>query len=134
WSSIMLPANKQLTISKIHKGLRVYIAVRGSLDTERVLGSVSTDSIAKVGTIISKEQRIAIDRLSKPKKVNNITKSTDIPTYGSPWEIRICPGPDLRDYLSTFTNKTYIISPESNNVGIRLSGEPIKNHQPTEVL
>lgn len=137
WSSVILPAGESLTVRKIRKGLRVYIAIQEGIETANVLGSCAPDTVAQIGSKVFKGQKIPIKQTSDIKEMNRAARPEDVPQYGSPWKIRICPGPDqniFRNHFDSFLKAAYTVSPASNHVGIRLSGPAIKGHYPTEVL
>lgn len=139
WSTVVLPADQPLTVQNIRQGLRVYIAVRGGMETDVVLGSCTPDSIAKIGSRVSGGQRIPLKQPtgSLNSRATSVA-SKDIPRYGSTWQIGVCPGPDtetiFKDYFNFFLDQVYTVSPDSNHVGIRLKGTPMEGHRPTEVL
>lgn len=125
--SIILPAGKVLSIQKIRQGLRVYIAVGGGIEVPLVLGSCAMDTIGMIGDRLRTGQQLL---LKNPK-------ISPKPSYGSPWNIRVCDGCNMdifKDYLEQFYQSTYTVSLDSNHVGIRLEGPPIVGHQPTEVI
>jgi len=125
--STILPAGKVLSIQKIQQGLRVYIAVGGGIEVPMVLGSCAMDTVGMIGDRLRAGQQLL---LKNPKIFSE-------PSYGSPWNIRVCDGCNVdifKDYLEQFYQTTYSVSLDSNHVGIRLEGSPIVGHQPTEVI
>lgn len=138
WQTVKLPAGKTLHIKKIRQGLRVYIAVGGGIDVPLTMGSCSWDAVGKIGERIYTGQSL---RLINPeeflKHIGRQAPLKHIPAYGSPWNIHVCPGPDMhifKDHLEQFFNSTYTVSPNSNHIGIRLDGPPLLDFHPTEVL
>ena len=124
---VILPAGKMLAVKKIHAGLRVYIAVGGGIDAEVRLGSCSFDSVGRLGERLRNGHQLALKQPSLHYRQ----------ACGSPWTLDVCDGCDVeifRDYLEKFYAATYTVSVDSNNVGVRLEGDPITGHQPTEVV
>lgn len=106
-------------------GLRSYLAVRGGVAAEEVLGSRSTDLLSGLGPAPLK----AGDRvpLGPAKGLDDITVDV-APGSSSPETpvLRVLPGPRddwfTQDALRTLTSATYEVSPDSNRVGVRLDG------------
>ncbi|WP_100488528.1 biotin-dependent carboxyltransferase family protein [Sporolactobacillus pectinivorans] len=138
WSTLLLPAGKVLSVSHIRKGLRVYIAIGGGIDAPKVLGSCALDTIINLGKRLVSGQKLRLKNEDAAKSIQcRIANPEVIPHYGSPWNIRVCDGPDIEIFKDSFTGfyeATYKISPVSNHIGIRLSGPPVKKFYPKEIL
>ncbi|WP_242906125.1 biotin-dependent carboxyltransferase family protein [Actinomadura terrae] len=106
-------------------GLRSYLAVRGGVTVEEVLGSRSTDLLSSLGPDPLKPG----DRLpvGSVKGLDDIT--VDVapvsPIPDTP-VLRVLPGPRedwfQQDALETLTSTPYTVTPDSNRVGVRLDG------------
>lgn len=116
-----------LSGQKATNGTRGYIAVRGSLITEKTYGSVSTYRNACIGGINGDYLKKGDNLQWKPLPFIDSSKihvpSADHST------IEIQPGPEF-DYLSDLAKfqlleNTYTIHNDSNRMGARLIGEPI---------
>jgi Allophanate hydrolase subunit 2 len=138
WSTLLLPAGKVLSVHHIREGLRVYIAVGGGIDAAKVLGSCALDTIINLGTKLISGQKVKLRNADAAKSIRYRQANPEvIPHYGSPWNIRVCDGPDtdiFKDSFAGFYEAAYRISPVSNHIGIRLSGPPVKNFSPKEIL
>lgn len=138
WKTVLLPAGKVLSIKKIRKGLRTYIAVGGGIDAPQVLGSCALDTIVNLGQQLRSGQQLKLkDPMQSQKYSYREASPVDIPAYGSPWNIRVCDGPDMdifENNLEQFFQSTYTVSPVSNHIGIRLNGPALTGFYPTEVL
>ncbi len=124
---VILPAGKMLSVKKIHEGLRVYIAVGGGIDAPVQLGSCSFDAVGHLGQRLRNGHQLLLKQPSIHYRQ----------VCGSPWTLDVCDGCDVdifRDELEQFYATTYTVSVDSNNVGIRLDGPPITNHNPKEVV
>ena len=127
WKPTILRAGKMLSVEKIRDGLKVYIAISGGVDAPAILGSCAIDTVGMIGERLRPGQQL----LLKDPRI-----SLDL-CYGSPWNIRVCDGCDLeifKAHLEQFYQTDYIVSSDSNHVGIRLEGIPIVGHKPTEVI
>lgn len=126
WETITIKAGETLSISNIQKGMRVYICVANGLRTPLVHGSASYDSTLNIGKKLNKGNSIQLhtgkkEGLLRVKGVG--LPKQDIPHYGTPWRINICHGPDyemFRNHMFAFQEAEFLVSPNSNHIGIRL--------------
>lgn len=113
-------------------GVRSYVAVRGGFDIPPVLGSFSTDTLAKVGP----EPLAVGDVLGVwPAPPSAITGSAGTPPAHLPRAdhevvLDVIPGPRTDwfsdDALDVLANQRWRVTPLSNRVGLRLEGsEPL---------
>ena len=109
-------------------GLRSYLAVRGGVAVEEVLGSRSTDLLSGLGPPpLSPGDRIP---LGSPAGLDDIAVDyAPVPLMPETPVLRIRPGPRddwfTEQAISTLTSTTYTVSPDSNRVGVRLDGPPV---------
>jgi biotin-dependent carboxylase-like uncharacterized protein len=109
-------------------GLRSYLAVRGGVLVDEVLGSRSTDLLSGLGPApLSPGDRLPIGSV---ENLGDIT--VDVAPVSPPPEtpvLRILPGPRddwfTPDAMVTLTSTPYEVSPDSNRVGVRLNGPPL---------
>jgi biotin-dependent carboxylase-like uncharacterized protein len=121
---IQLIPNDRLSVGVPTAGVRTYLAVRGGIAVEPVLGARSTDVLSGVGP----EPVAAGMRLPVGDDATDAPCVDVAPVPPIPAEIvlRVLPGP--RDdwftpaALTTLTSQPYEVSPRSNRVGIRLTG------------
>ena len=118
-----------------YAGARVYVAVRGGIDVQPVLGSRSTDlmsglgpppvragDVLRVGAAVGGAPEHVIDRYELPEQP----------------VLRVMPGPRA-DWLTpgaidVLTGATWRMSPSSNRVGIRLEGPTLAWGREGELL
>jgi biotin-dependent carboxylase-like uncharacterized protein len=121
---IHLIRTDRLSVGVPTAGVRTYLAVRGGIAVEPVLGARSTDVLSGVGP-----QPVAAGmRLPVGDDAPDVPCVDVAPVPPIPAEIvlRVLPGP--RDdwftpaALTTLTSQPYRVSPHSNRVGIRLTG------------
>lgn len=125
---IEVQAGDELRVAAPKKGLRTYLAVRGGLDVTPVLGSRSTDVLAGLGPgPVLPGTRLAVgDDIAGPP-VQDVAAVT---TFEDDIVLRALPGP--RDDWFTaaahaaLTSQPYQVTPQSNRVGLRLSGAELK--------
>ncbi|MCL3862375.1 urea amidolyase family protein [Actinotalea sp. K2] len=110
------------------QGLRSYVAVRGGLDVDQVLGSRSTDLLAGIGP----------DPL-RPGTWLGVLPAGGRPVAGwpdagvrevtGPVRVRVVAGP--RDDwfgpagLASFLDQEWTVTPDANRIGLRLDGSPL---------
>ncbi|MFG1705946.1 biotin-dependent carboxyltransferase family protein [Nonomuraea sp. M3C6] len=117
-----VPAGKELRLGMPVRGLRTYLAVRGGIAVEPVLGSRSTDSLSglgpeplRAGTVLpvgAPEGDISVDLAPLPEP--------------RPAVLRVLPGPRddwfVPEALAELCARPYAVSQDSNRVGVRLHG------------
>ncbi|MET9248338.1 biotin-dependent carboxyltransferase family protein [Nonomuraea sp. NPDC003709] len=103
-------------------GLRTYVAVRGGIAVEPVLGSRSTDSLSGLGP----EPLRAGTLLPVGRPEGMISVDLAPPPGPRPAVLRVTPGPRddwfVPDALTELCARPYSVSQDSNRVGVRLSG------------
>ena len=132
---IQLIADDRLTVGVPTAGVRTYLAVRGGIAVAPVLGARSTDLLSGVGP----EPVAAGMRLPVGDDAAGMPSVDVAPVLPIPAEIvlRVLPGP--RDdwftpaALTMLTSQPYQVSPQSNRVGIRLTGPRLDRGRPGEL-
>ncbi|XVQ09077.1 biotin-dependent carboxyltransferase family protein [Spirillospora sp. CA-255316] len=123
-----VPAGAVLELGMPARGLRSYLAVRGGLAVEPVLGSRSTDLLSGLGPApLSPGDRLPVGPSTGLDDIRvDIAPSPEPPEVP---ELRVLPGP--RDdwftpgSLTTLVTRPYEVTSESNRVGVRLDGPPL---------
>lgn len=137
WQSIVIKAGQTVQVKKIQKGLRVYIAFRGGIVSEPILGSCSVDTIGNLGSKLKAKQKVFLHEPGNTFTEDKVMNIRDIPMYGSPWKIRVCDGCNVSDFITVandFYQQIYRVSPQSNIIGIRLEGKPLNGYTAQEVI
>ncbi len=116
------------------KGLRAYLCVEGGIDVPLVYGSRSTNLKCGFGGFHGRKLQDG-DVLSTCPVAEYRRKAWGLPQeYQLPQDgdmtIRVIPGPQddmfTTDGIVTFLNSEYKVTPESDRMGIRLSGQPLE--------
>jgi biotin-dependent carboxylase-like uncharacterized protein len=131
-----LRAGETLRLGVPRSGLRTYVAVRGGVDVEVVLGSRSTDLLSGLGPTVLK----AGDILTTGKDYGPMPGVDFAPVADPPAGevvVRLLPGP-RRDWFTdagwaSLTGQTYTVSSNSNRIGVRLEGEPLERAREGEL-
>ena len=128
-----LPAGAELTLRAPERGMRYYLAVRGGLEVDPVLGSRSFDTLAGLGPRLQAGDRIAVG--ADPR--TPIT--TDLGVRQPPSAvIHLSEGPRHDWFTSeawtTLTSEPYVVSASGNRVGARLTGPVLERLAVRELL
>ncbi|GAA0364601.1 biotin-dependent carboxyltransferase family protein [Microbispora corallina] len=125
----------ELRLGTPREGLRTYVAVRGGVAVPAVLGSRSTDSLSGLGPPPLRTG--AVLPLGRAGASAPIVDQAARPPVPRPPVVRVLPGP--RDdwfepgALRALCAGPYEVTPESNRVGVRLSGAPLRRARPGEL-
>jgi biotin-dependent carboxylase-like uncharacterized protein len=128
YAPVWVPAGAEIRLGTPESGLRSYLAVRGGLDVPPVLGSRATDTMAGLGPApLVPGSVLPIGQNREPYPAVDFA-----PQRGYPAELtlRVIPGPRADWFtaaaLDTLCGNDYLITPDSNRVGVRLSGPPLE--------
>lgn len=133
WQTVVVPAGAELHLGHVRKGLRSYLAVAGGFHVERSLGgSCSTVLREEMGGLDNTGRRLeAGDCLHYEPMVrpHQAVSSRFIPDYQQPLTLRVVLGAQVDSFsnasLNTFFSSSYMLSPKSDRMGIRLEGASI---------
>lgn len=122
--AVRLPAGAMLRLGRPEGGLRSYVAFGGGLAVEPVLGSRSTDTLGRIGPPPVR----AGDRLPIGQAVGS-PPGADTPRPPTAGPLRLDPGPRADriagDVLDLLCHTAYVVSPDSDRVGLRLEGDAL---------
>jgi biotin-dependent carboxylase-like uncharacterized protein len=128
-----LAAGAELRLGAAPTGMRAYLAVRGGIDAEPVLGSCSTDLLSGLGPPIVR----AGTRLRVGAAGTVAIASVDAVRRPVTPRLTISLGPRLDwfapEALGTLTSTAWIVRPESDRIGLRLDGPPLARVWPGEL-
>ncbi len=109
-------------------GLRSYLAVRGGLEPEPVLGSRSHDVMAALGPPpLEAGQVLPVGEPHGEMPGADVLPAPSLPPSGEPMLLRAVRGPRddrMRD-VDELTARTWTVADASNRIGMRLDGEPL---------
>lgn len=132
-----LGAGERLTLGPPQAGLRTYVAVRGGIDVEPVLGSRATDILSGLGPR-PLQQGDVLPIGTTPRPVPGVDVAPVPEPSGERLTVRITPGP-RRDWFDDaawdlLTSQVYAVDSQSNRVGVRLTGEPLPRLRDGELV
>ena len=126
-------AGQRLAFAGARDGARTYLALRGGIRVDAVLGSRSTDPVAEFGGLHGRGLRSG-DRLEAGTDVDGeawtVPWPAGVPDSGisllpGPRELAVVAGPH-RDLVATaFSTTTWTVSAHHDRVGLRLDGPPV---------
>ena len=137
YTSINLFEGDELTIHNTIDSVYGYIAFENGLGLEPCLQSFATDTKAQIGSInrplqIGDQFEVSKDVSSWDLQSNeevSISKQTNFKVY---------PGPQMNyfsdEVLQTFVSSPFTITTQSDRMGLRLEGEPLKSHISHDIL
>jgi biotin-dependent carboxylase-like uncharacterized protein len=132
----IVKAGEVLRLGPPRTGLRTYVAVRGGIDVPPVLGSRSTDLLSGLGpSALTSGQTLPIGCDYGPMPGVDLAPVAD--PRGDEVVVRVTPGP-RRDWFTdpgwaSFTSQRYVVSSNSNRIGVRLEGVPLERAREGEL-
>ncbi|MPQ97032.1 5-oxoprolinase/urea amidolyase family protein [Modestobacter sp. I12A-02628] len=133
---VTLPAGAELRLGPPATGLRTYLAVRGGIAVPPVLGSRSTDLLAGLGpAVLSPGVVLPVGDPTRPEPGVDLAPVPD--PAGGTVTVRVLPGP-RRDWFpdaawAALTATAWVVSSDSNRVGVRLEGAPLERSSTREL-
>ena len=140
WASHIVKKGEQLSFSFATMGCRAYMAIAGGLAVEKIMGSASTHTRSKMGGLTGRVlQKGDILPINKPCvfQERSLPEIFQIDFYKSP-VIRILPGPQhdffVDDVFDELQKSTYDIQSDSDRMGYRLLGTPLKHKKSADII
>ncbi|WP_024645426.1 5-oxoprolinase/urea amidolyase family protein [Pseudomonas syringae] len=129
YAPFSLQTGDQVSVGSPTAGLRSYLAVRGGFVQEQVLGSLSTDTLAQVGPpALAAGDRLGFKRRTGGPAVSVAEQPAfDMPRADQVITLDVVMGP-RSDWFTAeaqqlLAQQTWLVTPQSNRIGIRLAGE-----------
>lgn len=126
---LALSAGDRLTLGVPRAGARAYVSVRGGWQVAPVLGSRATDTLANVGpAALAAGDRLAVNPVTRGAIVQEAACGVHtLPAAGDTVVLDVCMGPRTDWFTAaavrTLCEQDWLVTPQSNRVGVRLSGE-----------
>ncbi len=143
WQAFRAPEGSVLSLGTATDGLRGYLCVGGGIEVPKVLGSRSTylksgfggleGRTLKEGDVLQAGRPLlgAVFKQGEPD-------SSYAPYYGSEHEVRVVLGPQHDAFTDegkfTLLNSLFLVSPQSDRVGYRLTGPTIEHSGPSDIV
>ncbi|QGN37243.1 5-oxoprolinase subunit PxpC [Klebsiella oxytoca] len=130
-------AGQHLVLRNPQHGVRSYLAVAGGIAVPKVLGSRSTDLKVGIGGLEGRRLQDG-DRLKLGKVDKQFSGPRGVKQLPVGNRIRALPGPEYHEFDSVsqdaFWRSPWQLSPQSNRMGYRLQGQPLKRTTDREML
>jgi biotin-dependent carboxylase-like uncharacterized protein len=142
WEPIAVRPGEPIRIRGIHRGLRVYLAVRGSVEAPVLLGSCAPDTILGFGRHLSEGDELVLGGpcpvIDHPVFRHPVFRlRPPVPRFGAPWTIDVTDGPDVAEFGASaerLYTGCFTVTPRSNHIGLRMTGDVPKREATGEVL
>lgn len=155
---VRVPASATLETGMFTAGLRGYLCVQGGVDVASVLGSRSTDQKCRIGGLegraLRKGDRLPIGKPAPGYAFSRAARAAEV-LADKPWLLRprtahaylgeqvipllrAVPGPQddafTAEGLHTFFSGLYAVTPDSNRMGVKLSGPVVATKNGSDIL
>ncbi|VXC48733.1 Allophanate hydrolase subunit 1 [Arthrobacter sp. 9V] len=126
-----------LTLGAPESGFRNYVAIRGGVDVPEVLGSRSADTMSGIGPApLVVRQVLAAGDNTASTAVGAPELQPEFPGSGVT-VLDVVPGPRAdwfdQEALDSLCSQEWLVTPQSNRVGMRLDGTPLKRTREGEL-
>ena len=126
-----------LTLGAPESGFRNYVAIRGGVDVPEVLGSRSADTMSGIGPApLVIRQVLPVGGATESTAVGSPELQPDFPGGGVA-VLDVIPGPRAdwfdQEALDSLCGQEWLVTPQSNRVGMRLDGTPLKRTREGEL-
>ncbi len=127
-----VPPGARVALGAPTAGLRTYVAVRGGIDVAPVLGSRSFDTLGRIGPApLATGDVLPVG--PDPATPIEVDVAPGRPAAGP---VRLWPGPRedrCIDALDALVSTTWQVRPESDRIGVRLGGPPLRRARDGEL-
>ncbi len=142
WSPLFIHAGRTLALAAMRSGCRTYLAVHGGFDFEPVLGSRSLDVNAALGPL---QRPLRVGDALRIRETGNGSREMKFnwsidprPWFDAESPLRLLPAThthllDAESRQALFS-QAFQVSNDSNRVGVRLRGVPLRLDTPVELI
>ncbi|MEU6379152.1 biotin-dependent carboxyltransferase family protein [Streptomyces sp. NPDC046909] len=144
WTPLVVPAGQEVRVrGDMSRGMRTYLAVNGTLSTERLLGSAAPDPRMGFGQRIAPGSRVLLETAfrgfgSRPFEAPLFRLPVPVPRFDDgPWTVDVVAThgirsiPGIRELIE---ESAYVVTPRSDHVGLRLDGPVRHPDTDTEIV
>ncbi|MER6157078.1 biotin-dependent carboxyltransferase family protein [Streptomyces sp. NPDC001868] len=130
WEPVSVRAGETVRITGIRQGLRVYLAVLGSFEADRLQGSCAPDTVLGFGPPLRDGDELRLRRSCPPldhpfSRIPLFRLRAPVPAFPTTWSIDVTDGPDRAEFGDTgalLYDAPFTVAPQSNHIGLRLRG------------
>jgi biotin-dependent carboxylase-like uncharacterized protein len=125
-NAVSVPEASLVELGAVTEGLRAYLAVSGGVEVEPVLGSRSTDLLSGLGPDPVSEGDVL--PVGRPEHAPVPVETVRTTRPSGELRIRLGPREDWFEAaaVEALAGSSYVVGSESNRIGLRLEGDPIR--------
>jgi len=131
-AAVYAPQGALVEIDRPDEGARAYLAVAGGIAVQPVLGSRSTDTLAGIGP-----EAVTTGAVLPLGAAVATPRSYDSPRVRPMEAVRVWPGPRVGWFvdvaLERLCQQPYVVTPDSNRIGVRLRGAALERSRSGEL-
>ncbi len=140
WTTLALAAGDVVRIGAARAGVRGYVAVAGGLDVPPALGSRATYLRGRMGGVhgraLARDDRLPLG--PAPAARRRAVPEAARPRWGGDTVLRVVLGPQAdrftKEGVATFLASAYEVLPQSDRMGVRLSGPRIAHGRGHDII
>lgn len=140
----LIQKGQRLKFGMAKSGVRAYLAIAGKMQVPVIINSKSTNLKCKMGGLDGRklqngdELKVQVRKYSKKKTEKLLKKQMEPTDYEEKKMIRVVLGPQddcfSEEGIKTFLSEDYIVSMESDRMGIRMEGPKIEGKGKTDIV
>lgn len=139
WQPISVRAGERVAFGRCRQGCRGYIAFAGGIEGPSVLGSRSTYLRGKIGGFegraLREEDVFHVGAWTMPAASGRWSIDPRIlPAYSAAPTLRVVPGAQAGDFDEAWLEADYHVSPQSDRMGMRLTGRKLTRTTEVDLL
>jgi antagonist of KipI len=130
-----------ISFGKMESGCRIYLSMRGGIDTPLVLGSRSTYVRGGLGGIGGRQLKTgdAIEAFDKPPLKTGLSMPEElVPQFTDHFTAHVVLGPQEDMFtergVHTFLSNQYKVTPEADRMGYRLEGQTVEHKGKADII
>jgi biotin-dependent carboxylase-like uncharacterized protein len=142
WQPLPVARGSLIELNRLRRGLRCYLALNGSVNAPRLLGSVSPDPSLEFGwylrpgdTVVAESAFTYFDHPHLRHPV--LRPRVPVRSYSDRPTVQVTAGPDLDEFaapVEMLERQLYKVGNQSNDIGLQLRGMTPARHTDAEIL
>ncbi len=129
WKSFYVKSGDKLSLGFAKKGNIIYLGVKGGFESKKLFDSFSYSQKEGLGSALKVGDKLEV--FASVYKEKRKLKDEFLPKFDDELSLRLSPSYQFDEFskedVKTLLSSTYTVSPQSNRMGFRLSGTPLKD-------
>lgn len=144
WGSYYVRAGWTIRLDKLDSGMWAYLALLGSVQTDLMLGSASTNLRARFGGLDGRRLQAGdVLKAVQPSRARSdlaarIAPASALPAYSDRLVLDVILGPQeeyfTSENIAMLMSQTYVMRPTSDRMGYRLEGSALTRNEKKELI